>query len=132
VPFPATTPIPLLDAVADSGLYINAILLNLEATLNKRIAACGGFFTPEQIVKDYEAVTGNKVQLNAGIGYEAWSQFLPAIMREELIGNFQLIESPGYYVGEPADTVDQGYELLAKSGLRKPHTFKEYLEGSRA
>jgi hypothetical protein len=132
MPFPAATGIPLIDIAADTGLYMSAILLNLDATLNQRIAASGGYYTPQQIVDAYQEVTGNEAKAITGIGFEKWSQFLPPAMKSEMVGNFQLIENPGYYVGEPADAVEKGHELLAKSGLRKPHTFKEFLQNMKA
>jgi hypothetical protein len=45
-----------------------------------------------------------------------------------LVGNFKLVQDPGYYVGESEGAVEESHELLAKGGLRKPHSWGEYVE----
>jgi len=126
-PFDADTKIPLLDPAADSGLFVAAALLHGQSTIGKRIAACGGYITPAQIAKDYEAVTGKKVNI-IKLTWEQFGSVLPPPVREELIGNFQLVVDPGYYAGEPADVVDKSIEMVTSAGLRKPTTYKDFIE----
>ena len=47
-------------------------------------------------------------------------------MNWKVTTNFELVISPGYYAGEPGDAVDKSIDLVAKSGLRKPTSWKDY------
>jgi uncharacterized protein YbjT (DUF2867 family) len=122
-----TTMVPFLDPSGDSGLWVAAILLNLDSTLGKRIAAAGDVLTPNSMAEAIAAVSSKKATINH-VTFEQYQSFLPAPIAEEITANMRLIASPGYYVGEPADAVQQGLALIAKSGLRKPHTWKEFVE----
>jgi hypothetical protein len=119
----------LIDIVSDAGLFVSAILLRPEETLGKRIAASGGIFSGQQLVDDFNEVTGNKAAYVA-IDYKTWGSFLPEAVREDLVGNFRLIGEYGYYVGEPVDTVEQSHKLVAEAGLRKPVAWKEFVAKS--
>jgi hypothetical protein len=124
---PSTTQIPFIDVVADTGLYIAAILLNLPSTLNKRIAAAGDVLSPNKLAEAVASKSGKEAKANQ-VSWETFKGFLPPAIAEELTANMELIVEPGYYVGEPADAVQKGHELIAKSGLRKPHTWKDFVE----
>ncbi|RMZ83058.1 hypothetical protein DV738_g1338, partial [Chaetothyriales sp. CBS 135597] len=126
LPFGSNIKIPLIDPTHDPGLFVAAILLNPEETLNKHIIGSSGYVPTSQIVEDFEAVTGRKAKLNT-LPIDEWAALLPEGVRDELTGTFKLIEDPGYFAGEPADAVDKGLELLARSGLPKPTTWKEYV-----
>jgi uncharacterized protein YbjT (DUF2867 family) len=128
VPFdPKTTRIPLFDPADDAGLFVCAILLHGSATIGKRVLAATGYFTPDEIAQTYGEVTGEETVTNQ-ITFEQFSGDLPPAVAEELTGNFQLVESPGYYVGEPADALDKSIELVASAGLRKPTSWRAYVE----
>ena len=128
VPFdPKTTRLPLFDAADDTGLFVSAILLHGSATIGKRILAATGYFTPDEIAGTYSEVTGIKTVTNQ----ITWKQFrdaLPPPVADEIMANFQLVESPGYYVGEPTDALDKSIELVTSAGLRKPTSWKTYAE----
>ncbi|RMZ86478.1 hypothetical protein DV736_g6296, partial [Chaetothyriales sp. CBS 134916] len=126
LPFAPNVKIPLIDAAHDTGLFVAAILLNLQETLNRRILGTSGYLTASQLVEDFEAATGQKAKLNT-LPIDTWATFLPEGSRDELKGNFQFIVAPGYYAGEPADAVDKSLDLLAVSGLRKPISWKDYV-----
>lgn len=127
-----TTPIdpksqmPMVDIVEDAGLFVAASLLQLPETLNKRVLGYGEIITPEQIVEDFKAATGKDAKL-VHISYDTFKSFLPPPVADELTENMRLIESPGYYVGEPASAVQESIDLVAKAGLHKPTTWKEYV-----
>lgn len=128
VPFdPKTTKIPLFNAADDTGLFASAILLHGSATIGKRIPAATGYFTPDEITQTYSEVTGTKAVANQ-ITFKQFQDALPAPVAEELTGNFQLLESPGYYAGESADALDKSIELVASAGLRKPTTWRAFVE----
>jgi uncharacterized protein YbjT (DUF2867 family) len=124
---PASTQVPFLDPGADTGLYVAAILLNLDATLNQRVAAAGDVLTPNEMAEAVAAKSGKSAKINQ-VPWSVFKRFLPPNMADELTANMELIVDPGYYVGEPADAVEKGRELIAKSGLRKPHTWKEFVD----
>lgn len=128
VPFdPETTKIPLFDSEDDTGLFVSAILLGGESTMGKRVPGSSGWFTPNEMAKTFEEVTGEKAITNR-ITYEQFGGALPPNMASELVGNFQLVESPGYYAGEPADCVEKSLELVKSVGLRNPTTWKAFAE----
>ncbi|KAF2172686.1 hypothetical protein M409DRAFT_16648 [Zasmidium cellare ATCC 36951] len=126
LPFEGTVRIPLIDIGSDAGLFVAAILLQLPETLNKRVVASGGYVTPDEAVATFTEVTGRKAVYN-NPGWDLWSSFLPPKAKEEMTGNWQLIYNPGYYAGEPENAIDEGHALVAKAGLRKPHSWKEFV-----
>jgi len=120
------TKIPLIDAPNDSGLFVAAILLNLPETLNQRILGSSGYFTAPELAKTFAEVTGEKANIGS-ITYDQFKSFLPPAAADELAANFELFEAPGYFVGEPTDAVDKSIELVVKSGLPKPISWKDYV-----
>jgi len=123
---PEKTKIPLIDASADSGLWVAAILLSLSATLNQRVAAAGDVLSPAQMAAQLADVGGVKAQATR-ISYDAFKSTLPPVIAQEMASMFDLFENEGYYVGEPADAVEKGRELVSKAGLPKPKTWKDYV-----
>jgi hypothetical protein len=119
--------IPLFNPADDTGLFVSAILLHGSATIGKRILGATGYFTPDEIAQTYSEVTGTKVVTNQ-ITVKQFHDALPPPVAEELTGNFQLVGSPGYYVGEPADALDKSIELVVSAGLRKPTSWRAYAE----
>ena len=77
-------------------------------------------------MEGFKAATGHEAELNT-LPMDMWASFLPEVVREELKGNFELVIAPGYYAGEPGDAVEKSLDLLAKSGLRKPTSWKDYV-----
>jgi len=128
IPFDAdTTKIPLFNAPDDTGLFVSAILLHGSSMLGKHVPAASGLYSPSEMVKTFVEVTGEKALTNR-ITFKQFHDALPPPVADELTGNFQLVESPGYFVGQPADAVAKSIELIATAGLRKPTSWKEYLE----
>ncbi|RMD43985.1 hypothetical protein DV735_g1141, partial [Chaetothyriales sp. CBS 134920] len=126
LPFDSKVRIPLIDPTHDPGLFVAAILLNPQETLNKHVVSSSGYLATSQIVEDFQTVTGRKAKLNT-LPIDEWAALLPEGVRTELKGTFELIADPGYFAGEPADAVDKSLELLARSGLPKPTSWKEYV-----
>jgi len=123
---PASVKVPFIDPVSDTGLYVAAILLNLDSTLDQRVAAAGDVLSPNQMAEAVAAASGKQAKVNQ-VPWPTFQGFLPAAIAEEMVANLKLIVEPGYYIGEPADAVQKGHALLAKSGLRKPVTWKEFV-----
>ena len=128
VPFdPKTTRIPIFDAANDSGLFVGAILLHGSSTLGKRILAAAGYFTLDEIAQTLGEVTGTKTVTNR-ITYKQFQDALPPREAKEVTATYYLVESLEYYAGEPADALDKSIELVTSAGLRKPTSWKAYLE----
>jgi uncharacterized protein YbjT (DUF2867 family) len=125
LPFPATTKMPLIDVVADTGSFVSAVLLNLDKTLNKRILGSCGNVEVGQMVRDFEEATGKKAVFNQ-VTYEQFHSFLPPPVATELTENFKFIEEPGYYFGEPAGAVEDSIKLVESAGF-KTTSWKEFL-----
>lgn len=127
-PFPKdSTRIPLFDPASDMGLFIAASLLLGDETLNRRILAAAGYVTPNEVASIVTGVTGKPVILKA-ITFEEFHGYLPPAVADELVGNFQLVVDPGYYVGEPADALEKSIALVAKAGLREPVSLRDYVQ----
>src|ERR1700712_2238600 len=120
-----TARVPLLSPATDTGLFVGAILLRLSETLNKRILGAGGLFTPNQILADFEAVTGQKAKINK-ITFDQMKAGMAPAVAEELTANFQLIDE-WYYPGEPEDEVQKSIDLVVEAGLEKPTTWKDFV-----
>lgn len=127
-PFPPdSTRIPLFDPASDTGLFVAASLLLSDETLNRRVLAAGGYVTPNEVASIVTEITGKPVIVKS-ITFEQFHGFLPPPVADELTGNFELVVDPGYYVGEPADALDKSIALVAKAGLRKPVSLKDYIQ----
>jgi hypothetical protein len=85
-----------------------------------------GNYPISQLVEDFESATGYKAKLNT-LPMDMWASFLPEFMRDEIKGNFELVIAPGYYGSEPADSVEKSVDLVVKSGLRKPTSWKDFV-----
>jgi hypothetical protein len=116
----------LIDIVADAGSFVAASLLQLSESLNKRVLGTSGVITPKQMVEEFKAVTGKDAKF-VHLTYDQFKGFLPPAAAEELVGTMQLIEDPGYYVGEPAGAIQESIDFVAKAGLSKPITWKEFV-----
>lgn len=124
---PDSTKIPLFDPAMDMGLFVAASLILGDETLNKRIPAAGGYVTPNEVAAIVTEVTGKPVVVKQ-ITFDEFHGNLSAAAADEIVGNFQLVVDPGYYVGEPEDALDKSIALVAKAGLRSPVSLKDYIQ----
>jgi uncharacterized protein YbjT (DUF2867 family) len=118
---------PAFDAARDSGLFVAAILLHGKSTIGSRVLGTSGFLSPNDLVRGFSEATGLKAEFNQ-IPLETFRQMLPPSSAEELTGNFQLIESPGYYAGEPEDAVEKSIALVKSAGLRDPTKWVQFVK----
>ena len=116
---------PMINIADDAGTFVAASLLQMSETLDKSILAAGAVITPNQVVEDFKAATGKEAKL-VPITYDQFKGFLPPPVAEELTENMKLIED-WYYAGEPKDGVQKSIDLVAKAGLKKPTTWKEFV-----
>lgn len=126
-PVSAAARFPLIDAEADTGKYVAAVLHDLNRHKGKQILAASGYYTPTRIIAEFEEVTGKKAVFYP-IDEDTYKSYLPPSMAQELLENHLFIESPGYYVGQP---LEETQDLLAEIGL-KSTSFKEFLEKNRS
>jgi hypothetical protein len=117
---------PLIDADADMGKYVAAVLRNPTTHYEKQILAASDYYTPKRILSEFEEVTGrraNFVQVDA----ETYKSFLPPSMAQEMLENHLFIEEPGYYKGQ---SLEASKRLLAEVGLRST-SWKDFIEKNK-
>lgn len=85
--------------------------------------ASADYYTPTQILADFEAVTGKKTRY-VEVDAETYKGFLPASVADELLENHMFIEEPGYYNGRG---LEDSKRLLSGLGL-KTTSWKEYVQ----
>jgi uncharacterized protein YbjT (DUF2867 family) len=130
-PVPTTSPVPLLDAIDDTGKFVKAILLNREKTLEKRILGATDYYTLDEMVKEFKDVfpEAGKDAKAVELPHQVFKDNLgiagfPEEAREDLLQNMRLLNEFGYYGG--AD-LKESHEILAD----KLTTWKEYLKKAK-
>lgn len=119
-----STKLPLIDAVADSGKYFAALLL--EGPTGARVAASAAYYSPEEMAAVY-AQTTQEPTIVEEVTEAEFAASLPEKVREEIVGNMQLFSNKyGYYLGEPSDAVERGHQLLDKHQLGPVVTLEEF------
>ncbi|KAI4724794.1 NAD(P)-binding protein [Aureobasidium sp. EXF-10728] len=113
---------PLFDVVNDTGNFVKAILKNAEQLNGKQVLAATAYYTPKQIVADFEEATGAQMRY-VQISGEQFKSYLPGFMAEEMLQNHVLLDTTGYYAGA---SLDESLDLLEE----KPVTWKEFVEKS--
>ncbi|KAL6237694.1 hypothetical protein BDW75DRAFT_203491 [Aspergillus navahoensis] len=113
---------PLVDIEADFGKYVAIALKNPSKTQGTRILAATDYYSPIQILKEFEEVTGHKARF-IQIDYETYKSFMPGYIGLEMLENHLFIEGPGYYLGQ---SLKGSLDLLEDAGF-KPTTWKEFV-----
>ncbi|GAB0138979.1 hypothetical protein EsDP_00007198 [Epichloe bromicola] len=118
--------LPLLDAAADTGIFVKAAIRHFPETADgRRILAATEYYTPARIVSELEDVTGKKVSY-VEAPHDVFKSFLPPPAAQELLENMLLLQEPGYYAG--AD-LKPSLELLGAHD--KPTTWKAYAQENK-
>ncbi|KAJ9614658.1 hypothetical protein H2200_002795 [Cladophialophora chaetospira] len=106
LPISTKSPIPLFDADEDTGKFVKGILSNREKVLGARIYGATDYYTPEQIIADFQAVKpkdgqgGVAVQLPEAVFKNIIAgNGLPEQFQDELLENMLLMPQFGYYGG---------------------------------
>ncbi|KAH0283044.1 NmrA-domain-containing protein [Aureobasidium namibiae CBS 147.97] len=113
---------PLFDVVEDTGNFVKSILKNADKLNGKQVLAATAYYTPKQIIADFEEVTGNKMRY-IQISGDQFKSYLPEFMAEEMLQNHILLDTTGYYAGA---SLDESLDLLEE----KPVTWKEFIKKS--
>ncbi|TAQ87469.1 hypothetical protein B7494_g4208 [Chlorociboria aeruginascens] len=132
LPIPASTPIPLLDTVDDTGKFVKAILLHREETLGKRIYGATKYYTIAEIVNEFKELypEAGKSAVSVELPHQVFKGILGAggsseTAQEELLQNMRLLNEYGYYGG---DGLEESHKILAD----KLTTWKEYMKKAPA
>ncbi|KAL2835880.1 hypothetical protein BJY01DRAFT_252318 [Aspergillus pseudoustus] len=126
-PVADTAKFPLLDVPADLGKFVLAAIKKRTDLIGAQVLAASNYYTPRQILSDFEAVTGKKTQY-VQVDAETYKSFMPPTVAEELLENHLFIEDPGYYNGR---SLDASQKLLSELGL-KTTSWREYVEKHKA
>ncbi|RSL90776.1 hypothetical protein CEP51_000594 [Fusarium floridanum] len=118
---------PLIDTPSDLGKYVVAAIRKQPEVLGKQILAASGYYTPTQIVSEFEEVVGKPARF-VPIDAATYKSFLPEPLADEMLENHLFIEEPGYYNGQD---LEESLGLLSSVGLQ-PTTWKEFLEAHKA
>lgn len=109
-----------------AGKFVVAAIKSGPKVLGKQILAATDYYTPSQIISNFEEVTGHKARF-ISVDADTYKSFLPAPMADELLENHLFIDSPGYYAGRD---LGESLKLVADAGLRLT-TFKEFLQKNK-
>ncbi|KAI9734959.1 MAG: hypothetical protein M1834_002041 [Cirrosporium novae-zelandiae] len=117
----------LLDTVDDAGKFVKGILLNREKSLGKQVYAAGGYWTPEQVMKEFTEVKPNagKGAHYAQLPEETFKGFLamsgmPEPVQNDFCEMLVYFDKYGYYGGAPL-------EESQKYASEPLTTWKEYI-----
>lgn len=98
LPIPGSTPVPLLATVEDTGKFVKAILLNREKVLGKRIYGATGYYTLDEMVKEFKEAfpeagkTAKEVELPHDVFKGIMGKNgMPEAGQEELLQNMRLV-----------------------------------------
>jgi uncharacterized protein YbjT (DUF2867 family) len=127
LPIPTDSPMPLFDTERDTGKFIKAILLNRETTLGKRIYGATDYYTPAQIISDFQVVKpqdgqgGKAIQVpEAAFKKVLGGKGMPEHLQEEMLENMLLMPQFGYYGG---DSLKSSHSVGLDPAYRNPsHT----------
>jgi hypothetical protein len=110
LPIPTSSPVPLLDTADDTGKFVKGILLNREKALGMRVYGATGYYTVEEIIKEFkeEFPEAGKTAKAVELPHEVFKGALgksgmPEESQEELLQNMRLMHEFGYYGGAKLD-----------------------------
>ncbi|QSZ37491.1 hypothetical protein DSL72_008589 [Monilinia vaccinii-corymbosi] len=131
-PIPASSPVPLLATVEDTGKFVKGILLNREKVLGKRIYGATKYYTLTEILDEFKEqfpVAGEGAE-NVELPHDVYKGILRSFgmngeAQEELLQNMRLLNEFGYYGG---DSLESSQSILED----KLTTWKEFIAQSPA
>ncbi|KAF6820693.1 hscarg protein [Colletotrichum sojae] len=110
LPIPASSPVPLFDAGADTGKFVKGIVLNRDKVLGKRVLGATEYLTTGEAVETFKKVypeAGRTARFNQ-LSHDQFraaltGQGMPSFVAEEMLQNMRLLDEFGYYGGEKLD-----------------------------
>ncbi|KAK1502730.1 NmrA-like family protein [Colletotrichum abscissum] len=132
LPVPASAPIPLFDAAADTGKFVKGIVLHREKVLGKRVYAATNYVTAGEAVETFKKVypeAGKTARFNE-LTHEQFKgalkgQGMPDFVAEEMLQNMRLLDEFGYYGGEK---LDESHAIVED----KLTTWEEHVKNAKA
>ncbi|KND88309.1 NmrA-like family domain-containing protein 1 [Tolypocladium ophioglossoides CBS 100239] len=115
---------PLFDVAADTGKFVKAAIKTFPASVNKHIYAATDYYSPARLLSEFSEVMGKPARART-VSQDTFKSFLPPPAAQELLENWLLLESPGYYGG--AD-LSQSLALLDE----KPTSWKDFVAQNKA
>jgi len=116
------TQFPLIEAAADTGKYVGAILAEPEKYEGKVLSAATKLYSLEDIAQTISKMTGKNVKYNQ-LPESVFRGFLPPAAADYLVEMFLYIQDFGYYGPQTKDEV----EWTAQNARGKLATFEEYM-----
>ena len=106
------------------GKFVKAAIKGFPSTANKQIYEAADYYSPARMLSEFSEVIGKPARVNT-VSHETFKSFLPPGGAQELLENFLLLQSPGYYAG--AD-LSESLSLLDE----KPVSWKEFVTQNKA
>ena len=110
LPMPDDSPIPLLDAEADTGKFVKAMFLNEQKVLGKRVYGATKYYTPTEIVQEFKELypSAGKDAGFSQLPHQAFKGIVastgaPEVIQEEMLQNMRVMPEFGYYGGDSLD-----------------------------
>jgi len=116
------TQLPLIDAAADSGKWVAAILAEPEKYEGEVLSAATKLYSFEEIVQIISKETGKTVKYNQ-LPESTFRRFLPPAAADNLVEMMLYFQGFGYYGPQTKEKV----EWTAQQARGKLTTFEEYL-----
>ncbi|POR33138.1 NmrA-like family domain-containing protein 1 [Tolypocladium paradoxum] len=115
---------PLFDAVADAGKFVKAAIKHFPSSTNKRIYAATDYYSPARLLSEFSEVMDKPARANT-VSHDTFKSFFSPPAAQEILENWLLLESPGYYGG--AD-LSESLALLDE----KPTSWKDFVAQNKA
>ena len=111
-PLPPDTEIDFFDAANDTGKFVAGILANPEAYIGKEVLGTTAKYTPNQICKEFKAVTGKECKYME-ITDDQFKDALPfpPTLKQEFLENFILIRDYSYYGKHAQQALDMSQKV---------------------
>lgn len=111
----------MYDAATDTGKFAAGILLHQPELLGKDIYATGAWYTPTDVVKTIEEVSGTKTTYQQ-VPDQVFQSFLPEAIGEEMTETFILVRDYAYY-GEGGDKIVDWSLKVREGSYRRSECF---------
>lgn len=117
------TQLPLIDPVADSGIYVGAILADPQKYEGKVFCAATKLYSYEDIVQTISKISGKTVRYNR-VPESVFRSYLPPQAGDTLIDMAFYFQEFGYYGPQTRELIS----WAAQNARGKPTTLEEFLE----
>ncbi|MCJ1476391.1 hypothetical protein MMC13_005057 [Lambiella insularis] len=112
-PFPPTMPFTLFDSKNNTGKFVAGILAKPDAYIGKQIVGATDWYTPEEIIETFKAVTGKEASY-LQVTEEQFKNALPGPPHvvQELFENFMLIRDYKYFGPDAEAQLKESHKVV--------------------